>query len=250
LLVLFAEPPPTPADLHFRLFGIPVRIHPFFWLMAVLFGMRLPPRELLAWVVAVFVSILLHELGHAAAMRSFGLYPWITLHGFGGLTSCDEARAQGTRGGSAWGQILIAAAGPLTGFLLAGLIIGAIVLSGGKAGIVWAGWYGVIPYINTVVGSLPLTSFLRQLLFVNIFWGLINLLPIYPLDGGQIAREIFVTVNYRQGIRWSLLLSTAAATVLAIVGLVQWRDYFVAIFFGYLAYTSYATLQAYLGRGR
>ncbi|MGD0882088.1 MAG: hypothetical protein ABSB09_11025, partial [Acidimicrobiales bacterium] len=75
------------------------------------------------------------------------------------------------------------------------------------------------------------------------------LLPIYPLDGGQIAREVLVQSHPREGIRASLCLSIAAAVAMAVIGLTQWhRDLFVVAMFGYLAYSSYMTLQAYNGR--
>ena len=65
--MLFAEPPPSQGDLRFRFFGFPARIHPFFWLVTVLLGARgdVSAVDLLVWVVVVFVSILVHELGHA-----------------------------------------------------------------------------------------------------------------------------------------------------------------------------------------
>ena len=72
--MLLGEPPRTGGDLNFQLFGIPVRVHPLFWLIAVLLGISGDPQpaEILLWVVAVFVSILVHELGHALTMRAFG----------------------------------------------------------------------------------------------------------------------------------------------------------------------------------
>ncbi|NOZ40262.1 MAG: hypothetical protein GXP24_08560 [Planctomycetes bacterium] len=85
---MLAEPPPTQADVHFRVLGIPVRVHPFFWIITLIIGMRgdsAPPAEVLSWIVAVFVSILIHELGHALVQRRFGGQPRIVLHGMGGL---------------------------------------------------------------------------------------------------------------------------------------------------------------------
>ena len=69
---MFLEPNRTPYDLAFRLFGFRVRVHPLFWLGTAIFGGNLlqPPggiEYLLVWIVVVLVSILVHELGHAAA---------------------------------------------------------------------------------------------------------------------------------------------------------------------------------------
>ncbi|GAF97863.1 unnamed protein product, partial [marine sediment metagenome] len=70
--MFLAEPPPTQADLNFRLFGFNVRVSPWFWLLAVILGAGgigggTPPREILIWVAVVFVSILVHEFGHTLA---------------------------------------------------------------------------------------------------------------------------------------------------------------------------------------
>ncbi len=252
--MLLGEPPRTEYDLRFNLFGIPVRVHPFFWLVALLLGPwePLPGQSVVMlmamWIIALFVSILFHEMGHATAMRAYGFRPSITLYGLGGLASYGEAQAYGSKGPAALGQILISFAGPAAGFLLAGVVTGAIVLSG--SGIrVWLGFpYGISVAPAEIIGSVRLTWFIAQLLFINILWGLVNLLPVYPLDGGQISREVFLKINPREGIRLSLGLSILTAGALAVIALTQRRDFFVALLFGYLAYSSYVTLQAYSGR--
>jgi hypothetical protein len=70
------------------------------------------------------------------------------------------------------------------------------------------------------------------------------------LDGGQVAREILLKLNPRDGIRQSLWLSVFAATAMAVYGYMQWRDIFVALLFGYFAFANYTTLQSLGGRGR
>jgi hypothetical protein len=74
-------------------------------------------------------------------------------------------------------------------------------------------------------------------------------MPLYPLDGGQIARELFLRANPHDGIRQSLILSIITGACLAVVGAVTLRSLLATLFFAYLAYTSYMTLQAYSGRG-
>ncbi len=234
--MLLGEPSRTPMDLNFQLFGIPVRVHPLFWIMAAFLGVggRLDARGLLIWVLAVFVGVLVHELGHAAAMRAFGLWPWITFYGLGGLTSVNPALVQRTRAGTTWAQILISAAGPAAGFALAAVIIAILHLARRDLG---------------AIRPPELGEFVWDLMQVTILWGILNLLPIYPLDGGQIAREIFVAVSPRGGIVQSLWLSTVAAGALAVVGIAMWHQPFIGLLFGYLAYSSYATLRAYQSRG-
>ena len=65
----------TPYDLRFSLLGIPVRIHPLFWAVTAVLGFRMNERNLpmvVVWVACVFVSILVHEYGHALMARNFG----------------------------------------------------------------------------------------------------------------------------------------------------------------------------------
>ena len=85
--MFLVDPPPSPGDLHFRLFGFPIRITPWFWIGAVLLGIGgdSAPEAVLTWVVVVLISILVHELGHAFAIRYFGESARITLYHLGGL---------------------------------------------------------------------------------------------------------------------------------------------------------------------
>ena len=251
--MLIGEPPRSQYDWNFTIGGFPVRVHPYFWLLSVLLGAQQGGLfDLLAWVGVVFVSILVHELGHALAMRHFGKAPRIVLHAMGGLAIADSyfhSYSNRGRADTSRNQIIISAAGPAAGFLLAGLVI-ALLYASNRSMPFFFGWQfgeGLMINPRTQPGFFVLVW---DLLFVNIMWGLMNLFPVYPLDGGQIAREILTAVNPHEGIKQSLVLSIVAAAGLALYGLVQWRQPFLALLFGYLAYTSYATLQAYTGGGR
>ena len=249
--MLLGEPAPTQGDLHFSVFGIPVRVHPFFWLIALLLGMNAggegesPLIPVLVWIIALFVSILWHELGHALTQRAYGFRPWVVLYGMGGLACYNPAETYRARGSDPSRQILISLAGPGAGFLLAAAVTGAILLSGHEVRAEIGAPYGIEVWSPKIIGSLYFTHFLNHLLFINILWGMVNLLPVYPLDGGQVAREILVKFNPYEGIRQSLILSIFTGAMLAAVGLLVWKSIFVGLLFGYLAYSSYATLQAY-----
>jgi len=251
--VLLGEPERTRGDLNFSLGPIPVRIHPFFWLIGVLLGPWRSERPdvvklMLIWMAAFFVSILVHELGHALVMRVYGFRPWITLYGLGGLTSRGHLGSYSSQGLSAWGEVVVSAAGPAAGFLLAGVVLLLVMAAGHD---VLAGFSGGLPRVawDGVVGSRYLDHLLRYLVAVNIYWGLLNLMPVYPLDGGQIAREVLVATSPQEGIRQSLVFSIATAVVLALLALVQWRQWFLVLLFGYLAWINYTALQRYGGRG-
>lgn len=251
--MILAEPPPSQGDLHFRLFDFPVRVHPFFWLVSLIMALRgesSPPAEVLSWVIAVFVSIVIHELGHAFLQRYYGGHPRIVLHGIGGLAICDDCDR------SSRSQILISLAGPVAGFLFAAALLLLLAISGHQPGIYLDGSLPsdkALPEGLRVFGvwllwesfsSQHVNVFLRYLFFINIMWGAINLLPIYPLDGGQISREVCQLSDSRRGIILSLQISMVAAIGMAVIGL-SWGDLFVVVLFGYLAYSSYTTLQAY-----
>ena len=249
--MLLGEPPSTQGDLHFRLFGIPVRVHPFFWIAALLLGARAhqgEPGAALIWVAVVFVSILVHELGHAAMQTYYRGYPRITLYGFGGLASCGDCDR------SPRSQILILLAGPFAGFALAGVVIAILAASGHVDGFRW----GLVPVdwmpfdikyaIEHRKPSLR-DSLVYFSLFVNIAWGVLNMLPVYPLDGGQIARELFTLGNPRRGIVLSLQISMVTAGIVVLYA-IQQNQPFMALMFGFLAYGSYQTLQNYRNHWR
>jgi hypothetical protein len=129
--VFIAEPQTTNYDVHFRIGKIPVRVHPLFWVITLVFGalnVQYMPINLFLgmalWTAAVSISILVHELGHALVAKAHGWPPRIVLYGMGGLAVYSPGRQ--TRKS----RILIDAAGPAAGFVLGGLVLLAVVLSG------------------------------------------------------------------------------------------------------------------------
>lgn len=217
---MFGEPPPTEFDLRFRALGIPVRVHPLFWIVAAVLGWsESDPRRILLWIPAVFVSILIHELGHALCARSFGNEPWIVLYSFGGLAAYHERWNMAT-----WQRVAITFCGPLAGFLLATVVVALSVVFG---------W----PQTDI------LATLVLFLLTINIVWGLLNLLPIWPLDGGKIAFYLLERLSPSRGPGIARVLSAAFAGLLAVSAGMLGR-FFLAVFFGFLA------VQSLQGRGR
>ena len=95
-----------------------------------------------------------------------------------------------------------------------------------------------------------MSDFVNDIFFICTLWGLLNLLPVFPLDGGQIAREILLIFNPRQGVAQSLILSIFTAILLAAAALIKLQSFYTAILFAYLAYESYKVLQFYTLGGR
>lgn len=257
---MLAEPQPTPWDLHFRVLEIPVRISPWFWVAAALLGWNLisdPELEmnlgvaLLIWSAAVLVSILIHEMGHALTFRYFGVPSHIVLYHFGGLAIPERSFRSHGQGSTdnPKRQMLISFAGPAAQLLLAIVAAGLFLAAGYRV-------INPLPAIHSLdflnhgkpLPSAAMAILQISLIYSSVWWALLNLLPVYPLDGGQIAREAFTLNNPRQGIRYSLILSIVAGGAVAFWGLTH-HDTFLAIMFLMLAYSSYVTLQAYMGRG-
>src|SRR4029077_18693380 len=110
---------------------------------------------------------------------------------------------------------------------------------------------------DTVENNIPLRVAVRLLFYFNVIWGLVNLLPVWPLDGGQISREIFEGFNPQKGLLWSLGLSVFCSGVIAAYALVvlltkkslipvvgQYLEgIWCVVLFGCLAFGSYRALQ-------
>ena len=243
--MILAEPPPSQGDLHFTLLGFPVRIHPFFWLSALLLSnLHSEPIVVILWVAAMIVCILLHEIGHALVMQTYGYCPSIVLYSFGGLAIPHPGRF-GVRRPGPWGDMLIAFAGPAAGFVLAAVLtLGLHYVGGYPVRIFDPSWRDVVPLV-ILPNHRFLTIFLYFVFQISVMWGLLNLLPIYPLDGGQIAQQIFVMTNPSDAIRQSLILSVIVGGVMAGIALVQWQNFFLGVLFIWLTYSNFTTLQSY-----
>jgi len=255
------EPQRTAYDLNFQIAGVPIRVHPFFWLATIVLGSaglssgNEEPNAgmvLLIWVFVVLVSIVVHEMGHALVMRFFGETAHVVLYMLGGLAISGPSEGFSLGGGGRrtnYTQIAISLAGPAAGFLLAGFVIALIYALGGSFSV-----HGEdFPFYRLTVPpdlSDPLIVMIGDALWVNIFWGLVNLLPVFPLDGGQTARAIFEINHPSNGFMQSLQLSIATGIVMALVGLFIMEDTFVALMFGSLAASNYMTLQQLRGGGR
>ncbi|HUN23534.1 MAG TPA: hypothetical protein PK299_10430 [Anaerolineales bacterium] len=237
---MFTNPTPTQFDLRFEVAGFPVRISPMFWLIVVLFGFNGDPLQLVTWVFALFISILLHELGHALAFRRFGVESEIVLYGFGGLAI---PRTSWGRGLSSTQNILVALAGPFAGFLLAAVILLAVKLAGGV--VLWQTIVNFIPV--PIAGFQGELSFLNEListfLWVNVFWGMINLLPIYPLDGGQVTRHAFLMSNAYNGVQMSLWVSVIVGAMVAIWAFAGLGSIYMGAMFAMLALQSFMQIR-------
>ena len=223
---------PTRYDLNFSLLGIPVRVHPAFWVIGMLLGFRTGDMRLTAiWIVCLFVSILVHEFGHALTARHFGWPPSVILYHFGGLATFQPS----------WGYtrkraILISLAGPGAGFVLYGIVVGIKywLLAAHEDGQEWA-----TRLLARDGEFIPGTAFaIMQLEWINLYWGLMNLLPVYPLDGGQICSEVLNARASRKGLIRTHQIGMIAGASAALFFVSQDRM-FAGLMFGGIAYDNF-----------
>jgi Zn-dependent protease len=177
-----------------RVFGIRVGVHPSWFLVLFLVIYSLTgyyqdaiPGEndsgafLLATVSALlfFLSILLHEFGHAlVALRNGIPIAGIDLWVFGGVAQLErDTDSPGV-------EFRIAAAGPLVTLMIAALCVAAGILSAG-ADDFWA----AIRFDPDALAD-GLLAMLAYLASINLLVLIFNLIPAFPLDGGRIARAL------------------------------------------------------------
>jgi len=238
-------PQSNSGEWTFRIFGVPVHVKFWFWAACLLTGANQQETSaVLIWVAACFGSILLHEMGHVCAFRLFGAEAEVVLYGWGGLA----IPRRGVRGTLA--RLSVSLAGPAAGFCAAAAVAAAAWFAGAR---IHLGWYLFLPWLRAypaaAAGAIPGTSsylwyvLLNDLLFVNLYWGLVNLLPVYPLDGGQASRALFEQSDPSRGRRNSLILSVALAVAIALAGVLEKSGYLV-VMFAVLAVASLQALEA------
>jgi len=221
----------TPYDLRFSLFGIPVTITPFFWVMAGILGFSWlkvepgGPANLVAWMLCVLVSILLHEFGHALTMRAFGHRPEVVLHHFGGYATY-RGRAQETP----WKSLLITMAGPGVQLVLWAIL-----------------FFGVVPWLKATgrmpQSGTPLDAVLVSLLYINLFWPIINLIPVLPLDGGRILWALLAMAGARNAVDWTMRVSVVVGVGFAVVCLLMLGSFLAGAMFAFMAMDNYQSLK-------
>lgn len=210
----------------FSLLGIPV--HVSIWhLLTLLFFFQSSFQQGVAFgltmLFAASASVFLHEMGHALTSRHFGLEPTVVLTGFGGFTSHQPARRPRD-------EFVVVAAGPSMNFLLAAVLYGVLTMQHGSAGEVEGGFGAAI---------------LSQVIFLNIFWGFYNLLPIMPLDGGQLLR-VTLRKFVKKGLsadRWTHRVGLVLGALMAAFFAFQFHSLFGAVLLGLAAFENYRALQ-------
>lgn len=166
--------------------SISLSINPSFYFLAFLVAWMngATPLFFAAWIVVVTVSVIVHELGHALTLVFFGQKAKIELGGMGGLTIWQGGAL--SRGK----EFLVVLMGPIFGLFLCALF--SFILASG-----------------VVQGNLY--QFFLIMVWANLFWSVLNLLPMYPLDGGKLMTIILDLFFGGRGVQFSYLLGTIFA---------------------------------------
>jgi len=205
--------------VEFKLFGVPIRVEPVFWLTLGFIGlMSYNPGTgaglLLVglFILAGFVSILIHEMGHALMIKHYKLPTQVVLSNFGGYATYPAGILNRKQ------SFLVTAAGPGIQVLAAVLI-----------------WY-LSPYLGLTDNLL--SQFIGTFIYISIFWAGLNCLPILPLDGGQMLGAI-MGPRRKAGVHLTGIITAALVAILALYT----SSIFGAIFMGMFAYQNYQAWQ-------
>ncbi len=247
--------------MQFSLLGIPIYVQVNFWLTAVFLGFRYlsNPMKLAGWVAAVFVSVIVHELGHGTVMMRYGLRPEIALHGMGG-----HAAAHGMNRLSRGGRIFVSLAGPMAGFFFGFLWVGLALAIAPYAIYDAFSFEWLDRLLFELRGDAVLQGrgsmvafFLTQLIWINIAWGFLNLSPVLPLDGGHVLEDALGPRRYRTTCYISLVFCALVIlyqiTDAMQVGSAGLSHVWIGVLFGLCGYRTYMRLKDYdaaTGRGR
>jgi Zn-dependent protease len=211
--------------LKFPLLGIPVSVHVTFLFIALLGATAYRGFDIAIWTAAAFASILLHEMGHALTARGFGATGvTVTLYGLGGLTSYSAATKM-----SNGRSFLISAAGSATGILVGGTL-----------------W--LLGQNGAFVGvSDELFVFIDSFVFTALVWGILNWIPIVPLDGGHMVQSVASAISEKHGPLISQAVTWITVAIVVPLALMTGRQ-FAAVIVVLFAFSGLREYRAAAGR--
>src|SRR6266478_293361 len=218
----------------FKLFGVPIRLH-FTFILLIIFlisigiGDKQSGASTAIYVLALFGSVLLHELGHALVASRFGIHTIeIVMFPIGGVSRPDRTP-------KAREELWIALAGPMVNVLIA-------------AAITFWFWRerGLVPWRELLQ---PTDANLAQrIAFGNLVLALFNLLPAYPMDGGRVLRSLLARWRPEdEATRITAAIGQALAAAMGLFGLLSAN--FMLVFIAMFVYLG-AAQEGAMARGR
>lgn len=179
----------------------------------------------LLWIPVIFVSVLIHELAHAGMIGVLGFgSSQIILGGMGGVT-INQRRAR------PWQDLLISLAGPMSSFAL-------MFLS-----------YWALYNLEIARRDRMLVALLPILGWANGAWGIFNLIPVPPLDGGHATRDFFrMFLSERNAFVIAIWIAMIVGGAVAVY-FVYRRSFFVGLYVGWFVYMAWQQWQYFRQHG-
>lgn len=208
-----------------KLFGIDVYLHFTFLLLLALVGFYYwratqnleAALQGVAFIVAIFCCVVLHELGHALMARRYGIRTRdITLLPIGGVAHLEKMPEKPIQ------ELWVALAGPAVNVVIAFVLVIGLAVTG-----------GFVPVEEIGVSS---GSFGQRLLLLNLLLAAFNLLPAFPMDGGRVLRALLA---FKMGRRRATAIAANVGQMMAIG--------FVIIGFFYNPFLIFIGIFVYLG---
>ena len=246
------EPDTNPYDLQFQVFGFPIRVSWTFWVAAIVIGydlamgldiylgeQSLGVLTLLAiWGVCILISITIHELGHALAFRKYGIESRIVLYFMGGMAI--PTRSVGVREGLEPKQAMwVAIAGPMAQLASAIALVLLISAASYAAPVPWP--LNQLKLFEKMADGRPIDSvglLAVAMMYIrpSIYWAILNLIPVWPLDGGRFIQAL---IQLFGGTVLTAMKVGVAASALVAVFAFQNKQEFLAFMFLILGWNNF-----------
>ena len=212
-----------------RLFGVPVRLHFTFIILVIFllvagFSSDLTTLNLTLYVLALFASVVMHELGHALVARRYGIKTLeIVMFPIGGVARLERNPRPSE-------EFWVAIAGPLVNVLIFGVIY--FYLQGRSV---------FVPMQE--LGKTTNANLLTSIAMGNLVLAAFNLLPAFPMDGGRILRAVLAKFKPEQeATRLAAGAGRLLAMVMALYGLINGQ--FMLVFVAFFVYLGAAQESA------
>ncbi|HEX6098885.1 MAG TPA: M50 family metallopeptidase [Thermoanaerobaculia bacterium] len=179
----------------------------------------------LIWIPILFVSVLIHELAHAGMIGLLGFgSSHVVLSGMGGVT-INQRRAR------PWQDLLISLAGPFSSFGLYFL----------------AAW--IANNVEIAQTDRMLAALMPRLAIANVFWGIFNLIPVPPLDGGHATREFFrMFLSEKNAFVVAIWIAMIVGAMVVVYALIN-RQFFVGLYIAWFVYMAFQQWQYFRQHG-
>lgn len=232
--------------IEFTLFGVPIRIQPWHWIGLAIIGGALNIRDasdlliVALFMIVGFLAILLHELGHALVGRKLGGGgASIELVILGGFTQHYNCHLKGKQ------RAMVIAAGPASTLLFGvlGFFLCLFLMNGSLPDTITVASYLIAnPLIAFQFalepGAMMQIYFVGCMLFVSFWWTLFNILPIYPMDGGQFLAE------YVKSLKKVHLIGMITAIVVGFLSFFIMGSFLLTAFMAFFAYSNFKNYQS------